>query len=324
MNMTTLQAIADGAGLQPLILTTVFLTTVLIVAGIGFWLFGAFNPVKRRLEEIADPEGRKTHDTRREGAFSVRWAEPVAKAILPDEDWRRSRIRTRLVQAGFRTHQAMTIFLASKVIVAFALPMLVLMPLYLAGWLGSSGAAGVALLALGGLLGFFAPDIYVVNRHMARKQVITESFPDALDMLVVCVEAGLSLDAAIQRVARELVHSHREIAEEMQLVSLELRAGKSRDEALHGLSDRTGVEEIKSLASILIQAEHFGTSIAASLREHADEMRNIRIQTAREKAAKLPVKLIFPIMFFIFPALFLVILGPAAIRIYTGLFGVFE
>lgn len=322
MNLTTVQAIAERADLQFLIMVAVFLTTVLVVFGVAFWLFGAFSPVKRRLARIADPEGRKTRDVHREGTFSVTWAEPVAKVILPQDDWHRSRIRTRLVQAGFRTSRAMTIFLAAKVILGFSLPVLVLMPLYLAGALGSTATTGVAVLALGGLFGFFAPDLYVMNRHAERRLVISESFPDALDMLVVCVEAGLSLDAAIQRVAKELVHSHPEIADEMQLVSLELRAGKSRDEALHGLYDRTGVPEIKSLASILIQAEHFGTSIAASLREHADEMRLVRIQVAREKAAKLPVKLIFPIMLFIFPALFLVILGPAVIRIYTGLFGV--
>lgn len=322
MNETTIQALMSGGGLQGMIQATVFLTTVLIVAGVGFWLSGVFSPVKRRLQRIADPEGKATREIRRVGSFSVRWAEPVAKVITPDEDWRRSRLKTRLVQAGLRNHQAMTIFLASKIIIAFALPVLVLMPLYMMGVFGHQPALAVALLALGGLFGFFAPDIYVINRGTERRRVISESFPDALDMLVVCVEAGLSLDAAIQRVSSDLGHSHPEIAEEMQLVSLELRAGKSRDEALHGLSERTGVDEIKSLASILIQAEHFGTSIAASLREHADEMRLIRIQTARERAAKLPVKLIFPIVFFIFPALFLVILGPAAIRIYVGLFGV--
>lgn len=320
MNMTALQ----GANLPWLIQAAVFLTTVLIVVGVGFWVFGVTSPVRRRLKEIADPEGRKTHEVHREGAFSVRWVEPMAKAIMPDEDWRRSRLKTRLVQAGFRSHQAMTIFLAAKIAMAFVLPLLIVLPLYLAGTFGHQPSLAVLLVSASGLLGFFAPDIYVLQQHQARRQVITESFPDTLDMLVVCVEAGLSLDAGILRVSREMVHAHPEIADELQLVSLELRAGKSREDALHGLFDRTGVEDIKSLASILIQAERFGTSIASSLREHADEMRLMRIQTAREKAAKLPVKLIFPIIFFIFPALFLVILGPAAIRIYTGLFGVFR
>jgi tight adherence protein C len=322
MDMNAMQGVAQsGANLQSMILAAVFVTTVLIVVGASYWFFGATSPVKRRLQEIADPEGRKTHELRREGAFTVRWVEPVAKVITPEEDWRRSRIKTRLVQAGFRSHQAMSFFLAAKVVMAFVLPVLIVLPLYLAGYFGQQPGLGVGLVTLAGLIGFFGPDIYVLHRHQERRQIITESFPDALDMLVVCVEAGLSLDAAIQRVAREMIDSHQEIAEELQLVNLELRAGKSREDALHGLYDRTGVEDIKSLASILIQAERFGTSIASSLREHADEMRLMRIQKAREKAAKLPVKLIFPIIFFIFPALFLVILGPAAIRIYTGLIG---
>lgn len=323
MDATTLPGIAAGTNLHSLILGAVFVTTVLVVGGIGYWLFGVMSPVHRRLQEIADPEGRKTHEVHREGAFSVRWAEPMAKVIMPDEDWRRSRLKRRLVQAGFRSHQAMTVFLASKIVLAFVVPMLVLLPLYLAGVFGNKPELAVLLLSVGGLLGFFGPDIYVLNRFQERKRVISESFPDALDMLVVCVEAGLSLDAAIQRVSREIGHSHEQIAGELQLVSLELRAGKSREESLHGLYDRTGVEEIKALASILIQAERFGTSIAGSLRSHADEMRRLRIQMAREKAAKLPVKLIFPIILFIFPALFLVILGPAAIRIYSGFFGLF-
>jgi tight adherence protein C len=321
MDQNLIANLAAAGELRSLILGMVFVTTVLMVAAAGFFLFGALSPVKRRLQEIADPEGRSTHQARREGAFTVRWIEPVAKVILPDEDWRLSRLKTRLVQAGFRNHNGMAWFLAAKLVFAFVIPLLVLLPLYLSGMLETSRAGTALMLSMGGLVGFLGPDIYLWSRHNERVLDITESFPDALDMLVVCVEAGLSLDAAIQRVSVEIAHAHPEIATEMQMVSLELRAGKSRDEALRGLADRTGVEEIRSLASILIQAEHFGTSIATSLREHADDMRLLRIQKVREKAARLPVKLIFPIMFFIFPALFLVVLGPAAIRIFIGLFG---
>lgn len=301
-----------------LILLLVFVTTVFIIFGASHWLFGTFSPVRRRLREIADPKTDLGHRESREGAFTVRIIEPVAKIMLPADDWQKSRIKSRLVQAGFRQPKAISWFLAIKLISAFVLPLLIVMPLLVLGYLGDRPAVGVVVLCIAGLAGFLGPDIFLHSRIETRQNTIASSFPDALDMLVVCVEAGLGLDAAISRVSSELGHAHPMIAEELQLVSLELRAGKARDAALRGLSDRTSVEEISALTSILIQSEQFGTSIASALREHADGMRLVRIQTAREKAAKLPVKLIFPIMLFIFPALFLVVLGPAAIRIYTG------
>lgn len=301
-----------------LILLLVFVTTVFIIMGTSHWLFGTFSPLKRRLREIADPKVQHTQTGTREGAFTVHFIEPVAKVMLPAEDWRKSRLKSRLVQAGFRQQKAVSWFLATKLIAAFVLPMLVVLPLLLMGMLGEKAAIGVSLLSVAGLIGFFGPDIFLQHRIEQRQNTIASSFPDALDMLVVCVEAGLGLDAAINRIASELGHAHPLIAEELQLVSLELRAGKQREAALRGLSDRTAVEEISALTSILVQSEQFGTSIASALREHADGMRLVRIQNAREKAAKLPVKLIFPIMLFIFPALFLVILGPAFIRIFYG------
>jgi len=301
-----------------LILLLVFVTTVFIIMGASHWLFGTFSPLKRRLREIADPKVQHAQMGAREGAFTVHFIEPVAKVMLPAEDWRKSRLKSRLVQAGFRQPKAVSWFLATKLIAAFVLPMLVVLPLLLMGMLGEKAAIGVSLLSVAGLIGFFGPDIFLQHRIEQRQNTIASSFPDALDMLVVCVEAGLGLDAAINRIASELGHAHPLIAEELQLVSLELRAGKQREAALRGLSDRTAVEEISALTSILVQSEQFGTSIASALREHADGMRLVRIQNAREKAAKLPVKLIFPIMLFIFPALFLVILGPAFIRIFYG------
>lgn len=301
-----------------LILLLVFVTTVFVIVGASHWLFDTFSPARRRLQEIANPKQQLLQHEAREGAFTVRIIEPVAKVMLPAEDWRKSRLKSRLVQAGFRHPRAMSWFLAIKLIAAFVLPLLVVLPLLMLGMLGDKAVIAVTLLSVSGLLGFFGPDIFLHHRIEERQNTISASFPDALDMLVVCVEAGLGLDAAINRVASELGHAHPMIAEELQLVSLELRAGKDRDAALRGLSDRTSVEEISALTSILIQSEQFGTSIASALREHADGMRLVRIQIAREKAAKLPVKLIFPIMLFIFPALFLVILGPAFIRIFQG------
>lgn len=305
--------------LQSLIMVMVFATTVMAVLFASSWLLALNSPIKRRLAEIADPEGAVRGKESRVGAFRMRWTEPVGKVLMPAEDWKKSRLKTRLVHAGLRHPQAMLVYLAAKVVLGFALPLLMAIPAFLLGYVGKAPLLGVVFVCLFAFIGFFGPNAWLAHRSERRLRAITDSFPDALDMLVVCVEAGLGLDAGIQRVGREISISHPELAEELQVVSLELRAGKARDEALRALAERTGVEDIATLTSILIQTEHFGTSIATALRDQANEMRAIRIQRARERAAKLPVKLIFPIMVFIFPSLFLIILGPAAIRIYHAI-----
>ena len=303
-----------------LALISVFVSVMLLVFGAMLWLWGGLTPIQRRLKEIA--EGAALHDpttTHREGMFEVRWVAPVARILLPKEEWKQSRLRWRLVRAGYRSSRALNIFLSTKIALAFVIPLFIILPALVLGRMPSSDMnTSVTLLVLSALFGFYLPDVVVIKKSRDRQLSFIEGFPDAMDMLVVCVEAGLGLDAAIQRVGSEMMVSHPDLATEFSLVSLELRAGKSRDEALRSLADRTGVEEVRSLISILIQSEHFGTSVAQALREHATEMRTLRIQKAKERAAKLPVKLIFPIMFFIFPALFLVILAPALVRIYTG------
>ncbi len=304
--------------LQLTVQILVFFVAVIFFVALIRWLSTGFSPTKRRLHEM-NYHAHKTGETYSEGSFNVHWIEPVAGLIQPQEDWRRSHLKTRLVTAGYRSPNAQTVFLASKVILAFVLSLLVIFPLIMLGFFTAEKEQAVFLTAFAAVSGFFLPNIYLFHKKQKRQQIMSESFPDALDLLVVCVEAGLSMDGAIQRVSRELMVSHPELGEELALVSLELRAGKSRDEALRGLADRTGLEDVRSLTSILIQADHFGTSVAAALREHATEMRLIRIQRAKERAAKLPVKMIFPIMVFIFPAMFLVILGPSIIRIIEGL-----
>lgn len=298
----------------------VFAATALLVSGVMLWLLGGKDVVQRRLSEIAgEHDLSQRNEIRHEGGFDVHWTKPIAKAVLPREDWKQSRLKSRLVRSGYRQEKALHIFLASKVLLGFSVPILLALPILILGKLPAlQPSASVSLLVLAALIGYYLPDAYLDRASRERQLRFTEGFPDAMDMLVVCVEAGLGLDAAIQRVGREIAVAHPELADELSLVSLELRAGKSREEALRSLGERTGVEAVQSLASLLIQAEHFGTSIASALREHAEEMRTLRLQRARERAAKLPVKMIFPIMFFIFPALFLVILGPAMVRIYTG------
>lgn len=308
------------------ILVLSFLATTLLVLGVLSVLIGGASPIERRLESFAaegGSEARGMKEAHQEGGFEVRWLEPAMKLALPADGWKRSEVRTQLVQAGFRGSKSLLYYFGLKFLLALGLPILSLVPLLFLGYLGGiDRTALIVILAAIALVGFYLPD-FVVSRRRARRQLeFTEGFPDAMDMLVVCVEAGLGLDAAIQRVGDEIAVAHPELAVEFQLVSLELRAGKSREEALRALAQRTGIDEVQSLVTLLIQAEHFGTSIAAALRTHATEMRSQRIDRAREKAAKLPVKLIFPIALFIFPALFLVVLGPAIVSIYKALSGV--
>jgi tight adherence protein C len=167
--------------------------------------------------------------------------------------------------------------------------------------------------------GFFGPNEYVRLRAKRRQKLIRKGLPNALDLMVVCVESGLGLDQAIVQVAKELQFAHPEISQEFGLMNLEMKAGSRRADALRNLADRTGVEEVKKLVAVLIQADRFGTSIAQSLRGHSEFMRVQTRQMAEEKAAKLGVKLVFPIFFCILPSLFVVTVGPVLVRIVRDL-----
>ncbi|MCG5538640.1 type II secretion system F family protein [Halorhodospira sp. 9622] len=310
-------------GTQVLALVAVFLTVVLMAFALLSWALSGPDPVQRRLREIETASGGGSTQSREphwSGTFLVRWVEPAGRLLLPREDLARSRLYRRLVQAGYRGPRALPIYLGAKVLLAAGLP--VAGALAVAAW-ASWGALFQPLTALGlvgvAAAGFYLPAFFLQRRIEQRRSAFEEGFPDAMDMLVVCVEAGLGLDAAIQRVGEEMMHAHPVLATELRVMSLELRAGKTREAALRGLAERTGIDPVKSLTTLLIQAERFGTSVSAALREHASGMRHARIQRARERAAKLPVKMIFPILLFIFPALFLVVLGPAVIGIAESL-----
>jgi tight adherence protein C len=166
------------------------------------------------------------------------------------------------------------------------------------------------------LIGFYSADIWLRTKIAGRREKIFRALPDALDLLVVCAEAGMGLDAAINRVAEEIRWSSKELSDELKLLNLELRAGKLRRDALRNLALRVDLEDLRNLVTLLIQADRFGTSVANALRVYSDSLRTKRYQRAEEMAVKLPTKLIFPLVLFIFPALFVAILGPAAINIY--------
>jgi tight adherence protein C len=177
----------------------------------------------------------------------------------------------------------------------------------------------IVLCAFLPCLGFYLPEIWLRQKTDKRKEKLLNSLPDALDLLVVCVEAGMGLDEAINRVAKESNLQNPELSQELKLVGLELRAGKQRQDALKNLAERTNLDEVKNLVTLLVQADNFGTSIAHTLRVYSDSFRTERFQRAEEMAGKLPVKLMFPLIMFIFPALFIVVIGPGAISIYRNL-----
>lgn len=225
-------------------------------------------------------------------------------------------MRRRLIRAGIRNENALKILYGAKAGLGVALPLIV--GSLIAGSATESGNKIAAILAAVGI-GLFGPNEYVRKLATKRQHEIARGLPNALDLLVVCVESGLGLDQAILQVSKELEHAHPEISEEFGFVNLELKAGKRRVEALRNLAERTGVDDLKKLVAVLIQADRFGTGVAQSLRAHADFMRIQARQIAEEKAAKLGVKLIFPIFFCILPSLFLVTVGPVAMKIVREL-----
>ncbi|HJV84034.1 MAG TPA: type II secretion system F family protein [Noviherbaspirillum sp.] len=248
----------------------------------------------------------------------ARLSGPLAKLSVPSEGWEKSALRTRFMNAGFRGDSAPTVYFAAKTVLAIAIPSVL--------WLGLMASASAVpanrilfILVLASAIGFFLPNFgltYIVN---VRKREIFERFPEALDLLTICIEAGLAIDAAIARIAQEMAATSQILSEELHLVTLELRAGSAKEKALRNLAMRTGVEDIDSLVAMLIQAERFGTSVADSLRVHAESLRIKRRQRAEEAAAKVSLKLLFPLIFCFFPALLGVLMGPAFIQISRAL-----
>jgi tight adherence protein C len=225
-------------------------------------------------------------------------------------------MQRRLIRAGIRSPYALRLLYGAKLFLG------VLFPLGMALMVSGSDAASenkVLAVAAAAAAGFWGPNEYIKIRSSRRQHHIRKGLPNALDLMVVCVESGLGLDQAVLQVAKELQHAHPEISEEFGFVNLELKAGKRRNEALRNLSERTQVDELKKLVAVLIQADRFGTGIGQSLRAHADFMRVKARQEAEEKAAKLGVKLVFPIFFCILPSLFIVTVGPVAVKIVREL-----
>lgn len=293
----------------------------IIVSGGALALMRALvpRPTKARLDRVAaGDEGLQEKAGSRWEHTVVDLAGPLAKLSLPSEGWENSILRTRFIHAGYRGESVPAIYFAGKTLLALGLPGVFLL---FAGIGQLELEADVALIVLLGqvILGYYLPNMILARMVALRQRELFESFPDAIDLMTVCIEAGLGLDTAMARVGNEMRLRSDALATEFHLVSLELRAGRTREQALRNLSLRTGVEEIEAFVSMLVQADRFGTSIAASLRVHSDTLRTTRQLRAEEAAEKIGVKLIFPLIFFIFPSLLLVLMGPAFINIYRVL-----
>jgi tight adherence protein C len=241
---------------------------------------------------------------------------PFASLSLPDGDWEHSLLRQRFLHAGIRREDAKLLYFGLKTV----LPVVT----GFSAWLllrqiGVGGLSALLMTLVAALAGCYLPNCALALKVRARKREIFESFPDAADLMMVCVEAGHGLDGAMQRIADEIRHKSMALAEELYLTNLEMRAGAGRETAMRNLAKRTGIDEVSAFASMLTQADKFGSSIGDSLRVFSDDLRHKRLVRAEELAAKVPTKMLLPLVLFIFPSVIAVILGPAAITIMRSL-----
>lgn len=291
------------------------LVFVVVVAGcLGLAALFRPNAARERLQGL-DRQGRGPAPA---GARLVdmvaRVTRPISKLSMPEEGFEKSSLKLRFLHAGIRGSSASTAFFGFKTVLSLALPMIAFAGLVLAGSPVKGNGLLLIVLGLAGA-GYYLPNVVLGRMVMARQREIFEAFPDALDLLTVCIEAGLGTEAGMMRVAEDLQFNSPALADELRIVNLELRAGLDRERALRNLAMRTGVEEVEAFVTMISQAERFGTSIADSLRVHSDMLRTRRRQRAEEAAAKIALKLLFPLIFCIFPALMVALMGPAVIQV---------
>jgi len=292
----------------PLLVAVIGVLVFIAVFTIASAMFGRSRNLEQRVRQI-DPEAGSG------SRFSLRnlikGSEQIIKPLgemIPRSPEEMSRQERRLVTAGFRRKDAPVLFYGVKI----ALAILLLIAFTAAGKLGNNPILWV-LIAI--LFGAMIPDFWMSRRIKRRKENIQLAIPDALDLTVVCVEAGLGLDQSLMRIGQEIRPIHRDLSDELRLLNLEVSAGKARAQSLRNLANRTEVDDLKALVAVLIQTDRFGTSVAQSLRVFSDSLRVKRRQRAEERAAKTTIKMIPPLVFFIMPAIFVVVLGPAVITI---------
>jgi tight adherence protein C len=286
-----------------------FIIVFLLIAGSGLFLSNR-SEMLQRISDVINPHPKQKSllSAIQQAGLSVSGVVERFDNILPKSQAEISVVRQRLIRAGYRKESTVKVFYGSKVLVP-----LLLCALALVTGFASFSPFFVYVLALG--LGFLAPDFWLGRRIATRQRRIRRGLPDVLDLLVICIEAGLSLDQATARTAVELKAAQPELCDELGIVVLEQRAGRPRSDAWRHLAERTDIDCVRVLVSMLIQTEQFGTSISKMLRIHGDTLRTQRVQAVEEAAAKTTIKLLFPLVLFIFPSLFLVTLGPAFISI---------
>jgi tight adherence protein C len=295
------------------------LLTFVATMGVVVALFFAFSPgevsIASRLARIAGLAGPAPEETKFADRQKERVRDTLANVgkLLPAPSTEKAtRTQLLMIRAGYRSAEALMAMRGVKVI----FPIAALAAVYFTGAYRYN-AFMVPVVAFA--LGFLLPDMWLTWRVSSRQHKLRKALPDALDLLVICVEAGLGLDQALLKVSQDMRISHPDLSEELQLVNMEMRIGKTRIDALRELARRTGLDDIKALVAMLIQTERFGTSIAQSLRVYSDDMRLKRRQRAEEMSAKTSVKMVPPLVFFIFPALMVIILGPAIITLMRQL-----
>ena len=282
----------------------IFFSVTFGLIGLYFWLV----PTKtdKRLQTIVNP-GQKSQWTEN----IVKFAGPLAKLSTPTGAWDESPIRIKFFNAGIRGEDSSLIYFSAKTLLPLVFAVLTFLSLR---GLDQPSLTLLFYVMLAAMLGCYLPNIFLYLKIKSRKREIFENFPDAADLMLVCIEAGLGLDAGLTKVAEEIQIKSIALAEELHLTNLEIRAGGTREKSLRNLALRTGVEEIGTFAVMLTQADKFGTSIGESLRVFSDDLRHKRQARAEELAAKIPTKMLFPLVVCIFPSIIMVIMGPAVIQ----------
>jgi tight adherence protein C len=285
-----------------------FCCIFLLIASAGVLLFYRASVIKRISSITQRTEQKSFSITLQKTSSSLGVMVEKFERVVPKSQAEVSVIQQRLIRAGFRKDSAVKFFYGTKVLVPAILCLVALF-----SGLGSKSPFMSYIAALG--IGYLAPDFWLGRKIKTRQKRMRLGLPDVLDLLVICVEAGLGLDQATSRTAQELSATHPVISDELEIVVLEQKAGRPRADAWRHMAERTDVDIVRNLVSMLVQSEQFGTSIAKTLRTHSDTLRTQRIQAVEEMAAKTTIKLIFPLVLFIFPCLFLVTLGPAILLI---------